>query len=801
MASAKWRGRAARLAILMSMCVGVAAQHPNELSAARPQWGSYGVCTVDVDGDSLDEVYTVNHYAEELDKGFQNYVWFNQSPVPGGMKGRAASADLDGDGVPEIVLSGGVRESALVFVVSAKSGDRRKILVSTGRSSRRQPFGWAVWQLAFADLNGDGIKDIVIGLVSGYEWRDFPRAVFAVDGRTGSVLWRYGMGPNPGSLLVADCNQDGRPEVVISTQSPGNGCSENGTDDANSYVICLDAAGRELWRNELRSGTGGTVTLAKATAMINGRQVLVAADQCAYAGTPPDAVVVLDAKTGMELRRVEAEGIQGGPLLADINGDGIPEVITAVSGKVIIRDLKLNLLRQRQLPTDNAVVALCDHLLGRRTMELAVSAAGSTIVILNSKLQTIWQYDVPGQSLGQDGFIPVRRGRGEPRALIYGTSKPWVLEGNPDVLEEVYGMVQPQLDQQFPWALATGALAVALVLVASIFWYAQTSYRGRTSAIIGGLSADAGVLEIDRRGRVRHANQKGRALLRAAGASEDEPFSGTLGPLGDAATGSPQQRELPLFLPSGETVLARVAPLRDGWLLTLEDMSAADYLRRAKSWAPAAQALAHDIKNKLTAVGLAMQRLSKHVDADGQSLLKETRDEADRCRRMAHGFMLLTKVQAPRLAPGDLNELVRDCLSRFALAMPAHVTVAEHLSDGVLGVHIDRSEMMLALSNVIQNAVDAMAEPGVLTVSTSMRLADACAAVEVADTGAGIPEYYLGKVVEPGFSLKDSGTGYGMSITKRIVEDHGGSITISSIEGQGTTVRIVLPLHTGDRST
>jgi len=86
-----------------------------------------------------------------------------------------------------------------------------------------------------------------------------------------------------------------------------------------------------------------------------------------------------------------------------------------------------------------------------------------------------------------------------------------------------------------------------------------------------------------------------------------------------------------------------------------------------------------------------------------------------------------------------------------------------------------------------------MGEVGRLVVRTSLAESRKLIAVSVSDTGKGIPERYLAKVFEPYFTLKPGGTGLGMALTKRIIEDHKGTITIQSKEGEGTTMTITLP--------
>jgi signal transduction histidine kinase len=94
----------------------------------------------------------------------------------------------------------------------------------------------------------------------------------------------------------------------------------------------------------------------------------------------------------------------------------------------------------------------------------------------------------------------------------------------------------------------------------------------------------------------------------------------------------------------------------------------------------------------------------------------------------------------------------------------------------------------------IENAISAMGSSGVLTVRTSLADSGKRIAVSVSDTGKGIPERYMDKLFQPYFTMKPGGTGLGLCITKRIIEDHKGTIAVQSKEGEGTTVTVTLPV-------
>jgi nitrogen fixation/metabolism regulation signal transduction histidine kinase len=311
-------------------------------------------------------------------------------------------------------------------------------------------------------------------------------------------------------------------------------------------------------------------------------------------------------------------------------------------------------------------------------------------------------------------------------------------------------------------------------------------------AVVRGLTGQAGIVEIDHRGRVRHANPRARELLGGGMLPAGLLTQATKAALAEPVRSQP--KELPVALDSGKTVLARAARVGSGVLLTLEDISAVEYLKRVSAWVPVAQKLAHDIKNPLTAISLTLQRVEKAAGPDSQRHVDSMRDDIDRLRKMADGFMRLTRLEPPKLAPADINEVIRQCAGKFDDVKPADVVFQYELAEGLPLAALDRDQMAVALSNIIENAISAMGEAGRLVVRSSYIVSEKKIAISVSDTGKGIPERYVSKVFEPYFSLKPGGTGLGMALTKRIVDDHKGTIEIESKEDVGTAVTVELPV-------
>ena len=199
------------------------------------------------------------------------------------------------------------------------------------------------------------------------------------------------------------------------------------------------------------------------------------------------------------------------------------------------------------------------------------------------------------------------------------------------------------------------------------------------------------------------------------------------------------------------------------------------------------------LRPQLAVVGAARSAVEAETASETLDLMGEA---LHRIEVVSRRLLALTRdaPPAPRLTAVD--ELVQDVL-RLAAPGSEVRDVALITQLGAVGqVELDPDQIGEALANIVDNALAACAEGGTVTVATSRRWDNGeLVAIEVSDTGAGIPADELGRVFDPFFTTKaiGAGTGLGLAIARRVVDDHGGEITVDSQLGSGTRVRVVLP--------
>lgn len=208
----------------------------------------------------------------------------------------------------------------------------------------------------------------------------------------------------------------------------------------------------------------------------------------------------------------------------------------------------------------------------------------------------------------------------------------------------------------------------------------------------------------------------------------------------------------------------------------------------------AAARLSHEIKNPLMLMGGFADQVRRHLPQgckDGEKLAI-IESEAKRLETLLNEVRDFTRPAAPRIVVGDFNETVRASLAVMVEALQAHkITLETHLEDSLPAVPHDPDRFKQVLLNLFKNAAEAMESGGRLTVGTQTLAGKI--RLTVADTGGGISESVRERVFDPFCTTKESGTGLGLAVCQRIVEDHHGEIRFAS-SAAGTTFTVDIPL-------
>jgi two-component system sensor histidine kinase PilS (NtrC family) len=217
-----------------------------------------------------------------------------------------------------------------------------------------------------------------------------------------------------------------------------------------------------------------------------------------------------------------------------------------------------------------------------------------------------------------------------------------------------------------------------------------------------------------------------------------------------------------------------------------------------------AAGIAHEIKNPLASLSGSIQILRDEVEFGPvqQRLMDITLREAERLNALVNEFLLFSRPERAVDQSVDVSKVINDTLEMLKnspeLSRP--IRIHKNLRED-LWVHIDSQRLQQVIWNLVLNAVQEMRNSGRLSISTRIldekgagNAQESLAEISISDTGTGIPPENHGKVFDPFFTTKDNGTGLGLTIVHRIVENYGGKIFLNSDGRSGTTFTLQFPL-------
>lgn len=208
-----------------------------------------------------------------------------------------------------------------------------------------------------------------------------------------------------------------------------------------------------------------------------------------------------------------------------------------------------------------------------------------------------------------------------------------------------------------------------------------------------------------------------------------------------------------------------------------------------------ATGLAHEIRNPLAGIAGVIEIISRDLPASSpaRSVVKEVRQEIARINHIVTDLLQTARPHPPNVRKGNLNTTVEHAvmLGRQQ-ALSNSVQIELQKDPSLPEVEHDSDQIHQVLLNLLLNAMQAINTDGIVKVG--VRQQGSSAIIEVADNGRGIPPDHLPNIFRPFYTTKGDGTGLGLSLARRIVEDHHGRIDVSSTLGKGTTFSVVLPL-------
>lgn len=586
---------------------------------------SHRVSTADLDGDGVDEVllrYTPTQMEPPVMEALLLQRADGRTIDQLNYSGRVLPPlvrDIDGDGAPEIVVPV-LRHDSLFLSIADGTGRKRFAIYLTAGEPRHEPEGDIRWdpnvvEVHALDVTGDGHRELITVFNAGYARR--PRGVFVHTMPGGEQLGFVPIGSPAFESIVDDFDEDGRFELVLSTSATFNGGDAGGFDDAHSYLIVLELAAQP--RLEWYRETGGMwsgVRTGYADFDGDGREELLAMVAPFGAEQRHGSRVEFIEPGTWRVKKVRPviAALAVPPAIVDLDRDSRPEIVAVRrdSGEVWQFDAELNVVRKRGAEVPLFSPKTVTDLDGDGIADVvARSTTGIALLGADLRVKAVFRGVVAEgvfQASSDARPLLLLRGDTETIAASLDPNPLWIYYRHRGILAGI-----------------AGVLVSALVMLAS--WGA--SRRGQLLRAVEAIELDgerSGVLLVSKRGAIRWMNGTLRRWLEGGTRSRPRDVSALTKVAPELAAfcqtllehsgpmPRPRKRRIRLDgrLPDVEAVAGPIMVGLAGephWLVRVDDPSTPSRADQLRTWSMMAERVAHGLKNPLTSMLLTLQRL------------------------------------------------------------------------------------------------------------------------------------------------------------------------------------------------
>lgn len=713
--------------------------------------------------------------------------------------------DLNGDNFDELLLFT-KNDSLLLFsILDIKNNN----LIQKELPILKKPISvvnkyWDLNEVLIKIIFDKSLKRNVIYLSPLTGHSIYPRGLYKYDLLNGELLNKFETTAPVSKFVVFDTNNDGTEEIILKASSSGNTRDKTGIHDNSNWLIKLNLD-FEFVNEPLEIGeflNGIEFEIVKH----NNRDLILFVFSNKKNQEPKEFFALMDLDFNIVNKKEfeKNEGIKN--FLKSSNPFDNFFYITTTTGAVHKYDIDFNKLSTINLEKDDYYFMCFDDILDRDGKEILVKNQ-KNVLILSEDLEILFSYESDNPIRNVDLIKNVQKSNSE--LSIITDKNLYIISIHKNLLAQY----------RVPAFLLTSIIFYLILLLLH-------KAISNTARIIGAYNysyddINLGLIITDYKGIIKSHNknvfynlpsdsniQKNKDIFTIFNQTEElteviaESFKDEKEVIRDIAFTKNDFRfigkvqVLPLFT---------LFHIPHSFVIKIQNLTKEIEIDRSKLWARIAQKVAHDIKTPLSTIQLNLTALKTRIsksDINDKAPLNDDiemiHEEIRQISELTKSFLMFSSLEKPNLQWTDIHSLIENSIKPFKKYFGDGINFEYEIQDDLSSVWVDPNQMVQMFHIFIENSIDAIEKGGFIKIAVGLvddlqHSSGSYVEFLITDNGKGLSKEEKNKIFEPYFTQKKDGTGMGLTIAKKIVEDHGGTIDVQTKSRFGTTFIIKLP--------
>ena len=715
--------------------------------------------------------------------------------------------DYNDDKYKDIFAFSQYKDSLFLSIINVKTKKYflNRYLLLTKPDSAKRNF-WDLTVIPAGLLNYHNHKNLIFCVTAGYSL--YPRTIYSFNIKDRKIEKSFPTKASIQEIFLSDLNSNGKKEIIARSAAVGNIPDKYGYNDYTSWLFVLNDNLKPVFPPKYFSKYPfGGVQLPINSPTVDNKIL------CTFSEKTDSAtfgkIFFINASGKIHYKTKFPERITS--LITFDNHRKLNYMLTLRNGNVCTLNSNFDDIKIMKSNANHLkIIARLNNFI--KDENIFLCGDQTKLYVIDDRLHFLASIDLENGFASRNNYYSIR---------LNGDTAPPQLAIRDAKFNYLLSIVENKI-YAYSWLIFAGSsflLFFLFVGVHRVNSYLSTYISYFTHSL---QKSNNGIVILDYSGRVTFINGIAKNILKLKGLAgrpkyakifkNYPPFLNALSEAIDKRTNL--RREISYSTPEKEfkgeisiTPFTSFAGYTYSYLFEISDYTIPLLTDRSKVWSSTVQRIAHEIKTPLSTIQLNLKTLQMHLDDETveyrdkiEGDIEMMKAEVQRIKVLVKGFLNFTSINKPNYEYINLTKLLYESLKQFTSYTSKGIEIVWNLAENAETVFGDKNQLVQLFHLILENAIDSMNGKGRIEIATktdnevSSGDKTGFVIIEIKDSGHGVPPEIIEKVFEPYFTTKKDGTGIGLALAKKIVEDHNGRIELESKVNYGTIAKIILPV-------